>query len=231
MKTLLSGSALAVLALSAASSVSAQASGSGSTTRYWDCCKPSCAWRGNAGNVNGAVRTCDVNNQPLGNQDARSGCDNGGEAYMCSNMSPWAVNDQLSYGFAAVRINGQSESTWCCACYELTFTSGPVSGKRMIVQAVNTGGDLGNNHFDLAIPGGGVGLFNGCDTQWGAPSSGWGAQYGGISSNTCHEFPQPLQAGCNWRFNWFQGADNPAVNFREVSCPSELTSISGCSRR
>lgn len=70
---------------------------------------------------------------------------------MCSNQSPWAVSDQLSYGFAAVRINGQSESTWCCACYELTFTSGPVSGKRMIVQAVNTGGDLGNNHFDLAV--------------------------------------------------------------------------------
>ncbi|CAE6439056.1 unnamed protein product [Rhizoctonia solani] len=27
----------------------------------------------------------------------------------------------------------------------------------MIVQATNTGGDLGNNHFDLMVPGGGVG--------------------------------------------------------------------------
>jgi hypothetical protein len=35
----------------------------------------------------------------------------------------------------------------------LTFTSGPVSGKKMIVQTTNTGGDLGNNHFDIAMPG------------------------------------------------------------------------------
>jgi hypothetical protein len=35
----------------------------------------------------------------------------------------------------------------------LTFTSGPVKGKRMIVQTTNTGGDLGQNHFDIAMPG------------------------------------------------------------------------------
>ena len=39
----------------------------------------------------------------------------------------------------------------------LTFTSGPVSGKKMVVQVTNTGGDLGDNHFDLQMPGGGVG--------------------------------------------------------------------------
>lgn len=32
----------------------------------------------------------------------------------------------------AVRIAGKQETDWCCACYELTFTSGPVSGKKMI---------------------------------------------------------------------------------------------------
>ncbi|KAJ8701843.1 hypothetical protein PTI98_000592 [Pleurotus ostreatus] len=30
--------------------------------------------------------------------------------------------------------------------------------------------------------------------------------------------------------DWFQGADNPSISFREVQCPSALTSISGCSR-
>jgi hypothetical protein len=35
----------------------------------------------------------------------------------------------------------------------LTFTSGPVKGKKLVVQATNTGGDLGENHFDLAMPG------------------------------------------------------------------------------
>ena len=70
---------------------------------------------------------------------------------MCSSQSPWAVNDSLAYGFAAVNIAGGTESSWCCACYELTFTSGTVAGKKMIVQTTNTGGDLGDNHFDLSV--------------------------------------------------------------------------------
>jgi hypothetical protein len=32
------------------------------------------------------------------------------------------------------------------------------------------------NHFDLQIPGGGVGIFNGCSSQWGAPNDGWGGK-------------------------------------------------------
>jgi len=70
---------------------------------------------------------------------------------MCSNQSPWAVNETTAYGWAAVSIQGSNEAAWCCACYELTFTGGPVSGKKMIVQATNTGGDLSNNHFDIAV--------------------------------------------------------------------------------
>ena len=35
-------------------------SGSGFASRYWDCCKPSCSWSGNAGHGNEA-RQCDVN--------------------------------------------------------------------------------------------------------------------------------------------------------------------------
>lgn len=110
----------------------------------------------------------------------------------------------------------------------LTFTSGPVAGKTMIVQSTNTGGDLGSNHFDILMPGGGVGLFDGCTPQFGGLP---GAQYGGISSrDQCESFPENLKAGCQWRFDWFQNADNPGVTFSQVQCPSELTSISGCVR-
>jgi hypothetical protein len=132
--------------------VSAQASGTGTITRYWDCCKPSCAWPGKAALAAGSnpVSTCDANDNPLTDSNANSGC-GGGNAYMCSNESPWAVSDTLSYGYAAVNIAGGTEASWCCACYELTFISGPVAGKKMIVQATNTGGDLGANHFDLAV--------------------------------------------------------------------------------
>jgi len=90
--------------------------GTGQTTRYWDCCKPSCAWSGKAA-VSSPVRTCDKNDSPLGNVDTKSGCD-GGSAYTCSNFSPWAVNDNLAYGFAATKLSGGTESSWCCGCYE-----------------------------------------------------------------------------------------------------------------
>ncbi|KAL5316538.1 hypothetical protein ACEPPN_015587 [Leptodophora sp. 'Broadleaf-Isolate-01'] len=208
------------------------ASGTGTTTRYWDCCKPSCAWPGKAELASGSnpVTTCDIKDNPLTDYNTASGC-NGGGAYQCSNEAPWAVTDDLAYGFAAVNIGGGTESSWCCACYELTFTSGPVAGKRMIVQATNTGGDLAGNQFDISIPGGGVGIFNGCTQEWGAPSSGWGAQYGGISSSSsCSGFPAALQAGCNWRFDWFKGADNPTVSFKQVACPAAITAKSGCTR-
>lgn len=143
---------LTLLPLFLAQAVSAQGpSGNGQTTRYWDCCKPSCAWP-KKGNSPNPLRTCDKNDQPLNDGgNTRSGCDSGGSAFMCSNQSPWAVNETVAYGWAAVNIAGSNEAAWCCACYELTFTSGPVAGKKMIVQATNTGGDLGNNHFDIAV--------------------------------------------------------------------------------
>jgi hypothetical protein len=130
----------------------AQASGSGTTTRYWDCCKASCAWPGKTTLASGSnpVTSCDASDEPITDYNAVSGCDSG-STYMCSTQQPWAVSENLSYGFAATSIAGGTEATWCCACYELTFTSGPVSGKQMVVQATNTGGDLGSNQFDLAV--------------------------------------------------------------------------------
>ncbi|KAI7163866.1 glycoside hydrolase family 45 protein [Hortaea werneckii] len=222
---------IAFLALTAglATVSKAQVSGSGSTTRYWDCCKGSCAWEGKA-DVSAPITTCDADDNPLSDASAKSGCD-GGSAYMCSDQSPWAVSSDLAYGFAAVSIPGGSESSWCCACYELTFTSTSIAGKKMIVQATNTGADLGEGQFDLAIPGGGVGIYNGCTDEWGAPSSGWGAQYGGISTNQCSNFPSALQPGCNFRFgDFFEGADNPSVDYKQVTCPKALTDKTGCIR-
>ncbi len=131
---------------------SGAAQSTGTTTRYWDCCKPSCGWPGKGSLSRGPVGTCDKNDRPLNDNGAtKSGCDNGGNAFMCSTQAPWAVNDTVAYGYAAVRISGSTENAWCCACYELTFTSGPVQGKKLVVQATNTGGDLGANHFDLAV--------------------------------------------------------------------------------
>jgi len=201
----------------------------GKTTRYWDCCKPSCAWSGKA-NVSSPVSTCSASGSILSNPDAKSGCD-GGESYMCTDQQPWAINDQLSYGFAAASISGESESTWCCACYRLTFTSTSIAGKQLIVQVTNTGGDLGENHFDLQMPGGGLGIFDGCSSQFNVDADSWGERYGGLSDiSECAKLPASLQAGCEWRFGWFENADNPEMEFEEVECPAEITDKTGCIR-
>ncbi|KAH7016270.1 RlpA-like double-psi beta-barrel-protein domain-containing protein-containing protein [Microdochium trichocladiopsis] len=219
----------AAVVLLSLTSLTIAATGSGHTTRYWDCCKPSCSWYGKA-NVNQPVETCEADNSPLNNPNAWSGCD-GGPAFTCANMSPWAVNNNLAYGFAATTIQGHNESSWCCACYKLQFTSGNLSNKTMIVQATNTGSDLVLNQFDLLVPGGGVGAFDGCREQYGGPFPG--QQYGGVSLRSeCDSSSMPaiLKGGCNWRFDWFMNADNPTVNFKQVKCPNQLTEISGCVR-
>lgn len=100
----------------------------------------------------------------------------------------------------------------------------------MLVQYVNTGSDLANNHFDIAIPGGGVGLFPlGCQRQWNASSHGWGDRYGGVhTKEECSELPRPLQGGCRFRFDFMEGVPNPNVTFYQVKCPPELVAITGC---
>lgn len=129
----------------------------GKTTRYWDCCKPSCADPRNAGAVRKPVGTCKKDGKTLAPVADMSGCA-GGDAFACNSNQPIAINSTFALGFAAASIQGMAEKDRCCACYRLDFTSGPVQGKTMVVQVTNSGGDLGFNQFDLQIPGGGVGV-------------------------------------------------------------------------
>jgi hypothetical protein len=125
-------------------------SGVGNAERYWDCCKPDCAWP-ERGPLNQPIRTCSAEGEPHTDANLGSAC-GGGPSYPCSDQSPWAINDTLSYGFAGVFLMGRAADSWCCACYELTFTSGKVVGKKMIVQAHNSGFDLlTTNRFALAV--------------------------------------------------------------------------------
>lgn len=81
-------------------------------------------------------------------------------------------------------------------------------------------------------PGSGVGAFDGCSQQWNKQGTfDFGQRYGGVSSaGGCEGLPAELRGGCEFRFGFFEGADNPNVDFVEVSCPAELTSRSGCSK-
>ncbi|AGC43397.1 beta-1,4-endoglucanase [Myxococcus stipitatus DSM 14675] len=203
---------------------------SGQTVRAWDCCKPSGAWPGKA-DVSTPVKACAKDGVTAVSATMQSGCA-GGSSYACNNNQPWAVNANMSYGFARANLPGRPESDTSCACYALQFTSSAVKGKTHVVQLIGQGPDIGANVFELLIPGGGVGLFNGCQSQWGAPSTGWGDQYGGVRSKAeCSQLPSQLRAGCNWRFDWFLNADNPSVSFRRVKCPTAITDRSGCRRK
>jgi Glycosyl hydrolase family 45 len=222
----------------------------GWSTRYWDCCKPHCGW---SANVSGTppLATCSKSDQSLGSDfNAASSCEGGG-AHMCHALAPWAVSANLSYGFAAIAARGDI----CGKCYQLQFTgrshnagedpgSAAIAGKTMVVQATNVGGDVGSGQFDLLIPGGGVGKFNACSSQWGVSTSELGAQLGGFLT-TCKQQGgdhaalkdcvlkrctsvfqsrglSELDAGCRWFVDWFQVADNPALVYKEVPCPQEL---------
>ncbi|MDR0307001.1 MAG: hypothetical protein LBI42_09230 [Chitinispirillales bacterium] len=216
-----------------AAGVSAQQSGR--TTRYWDSCKPSCAWS-NAG----TCKDCDVRGNNLSGRDIVNACGGGGNpggpAYTCMYQVPWAVNDNLAYGFAASHTNGD-----CGKCFELTFTNTAISGKKMVVMVSNIGGDVGQTQFDLMIPGGGVGIYNSLTQQLqqnGVSNPNLGAQYGGFrqtcgANESCirqmcdNNFGTAaladMKAGCYWFIDWFKMADNPNITYTSVNCPAELS--------
>ncbi|CAI9626872.1 endoglucanase 1 precursor [Alternaria burnsii] len=204
------------------------------TTRFWDCCKPSCGWNGKA-QFSRPVESCTADDKPT-DIAAGTGC-NGGSAFQCSNQQPWAINDTLSYGYAGVYItpdltHGGIEDAWCCACYQLNFTSEPLIGKSMIVQASNTAYDVTNaNRFSLAVPGGNTTSTNACAQQYGVSQSVFGENMAGVKSiDDCQNLPKNLRAGCEWRFDWFKDASYPSANFKRVVCPSEITAKTNCIR-
>ncbi|KAF2830038.1 endoglucanase 1 precursor [Ophiobolus disseminans] len=210
-------------------------SGEAVTTRFWDCCKPSCAWNGKA-DVSKPVYSCSIDDKPT-DILAGTACGTGGTAYQCSNQQPWAINDTLSYGFAGAFImpdltHGGIEGAWCCACYQLDFTSDPLRGKSLIVQASNTAYDITTtNRFSIAMPGGNTTSQNACAQQYGVGQSVFGSNNMGVrKKEDCQNLPGPLRDGCNWRFDWFKDTAFPTANFKRVVCPAELTQRSGCAR-
>ena len=147
----------------------------GVTTRYWDGCRTSCSIARNC-------RACAKN----GYDEVSPGESN---AYACFDMAPFAINDTLAYAFAATL-----ETTLPCGkCARLQFndewpydasplvTHRALKGKTLIVMANNTG-TVGENHFDIMIPGGGLGAFDCFSEQIGSNPSDLGYRMGGLLS-------------------------------------------------
>ncbi len=244
----------------------------GHGSRYWDCCKPSCSWRENVDTTAtpfSICKNCNFEDEEIpafqwaptsnqyweGYEGVTSGCESGGTSYTCNSQAPFAVCEDLAYAYVAV----QPADGGCGKCFQFDFDGGGyygdkdahklLKGKTMIVMASNIGPDVVAGQFDIMIPGGGVGIHNGCSAQWDVSKVKLGAQYGGFLQacndsigswdlnpevyktcvrNKCDEIlggdPKLEEAwqGCNFFVDWMHAADNPTFTYKEVECPAEL---------
>ncbi len=232
--------------------VSGGMSGSGFASRYWDCCKPSCSWTENAGAGNEA-RQCDKKMDLIKDYSAKSICE-GGPAATCLSQIPFMLDGCDNIGFAFAAVPGETKV--CGKCFLLEFTGegkyeskknhALLKNKKLIVMASNIGYDVSTFQFDVMIPGGGVGIFNGCDDILGTDL---GKQYGGLLSD-CEEevgyggddetiytkrkecltnkcktlFSSNTQAkqGCLFLSEFLEAAGNPLHNFKQIECPDVI---------
>ena len=224
------------------------AKGSGFASRYWDCCMPSCAWPENSGG--NPSKTCDAR----GKNPVSGGANicAGGQQATCTSQIPFTVEGCEEYGFAFAAVPA-SAGGQCGKCFQLTFTGQghynstnantqklKSKGKKLIVMATNIGGDVQQGQFDVLIPGGGVGMFNGCSQMCWGPQ---GEQYGGLLSdcekesnykantyakcltdkcNKAFGNDEEAKKGCMFLVEWMEAAGNPEHNFVEVECPDVL---------
>ena len=214
----------------------------GFNTRYWDCCKPSCAW-------NHGSTSCDMNQQKETNPYITSIC-GGGTSTTCLSQIPFQVDGCPEMSFAFVATPGtEGGNANCGKCFQFTFTgeghwkttaqTQALKGKKLIVMTTNIGYDVEPGQFDVMVPGGGVGLFNGCDHLFGGKNMG--VQYGGLLTECldvkkasdpvaclkegCQtafsNVPEALK-GCMWYVDWYEAADNPSMTYEEIECPEVL---------
>ncbi len=233
--------------------ISGGLSGRGFASRYWDCCKPSCSWTSNAGSGNEA-RQCDAQMNLITDPNAASMCD-GGRSTTCLSQIPFTIKGCDNLGFAFGAVPGAGPKV-CGRCFLLKFTGEgkyetklnhrKLAQKRLIVMASNIGYDVSGGQFDVMIPGGGVGLFNGCANILG---NNMGAQYGGLLSdcenevgwsgsdediysrrkeclvNKCNNVFRNnanAKAGCLFQADFMEAAGNPLHKFEEIECPQVL---------
>ena len=112
--------------------------------------------------------------------------------------------------------------------------------------ATNIGSDVEGGQFDVMIPGGGVGIYNGCGNLFDTSNT---EQYGGLLSD-CEKsvgydgsdediykkrkeclikkcssvFSKrlPAKMGCLFLANFMEAAGNPLHSYKEVNCPDAL---------
>lgn len=208
----------------------------------------------------GAINSCRVNNQLITDLSTKSSCEGGEAhtCYGLSPFKVTDTLSYGYAATSSGDVCGRCyQLQFTGESYNSPGDPGSSAllGKTMIVQAINIGFDVGGGQFDILVPGGGVGAFNACSDQWGVSNDELGAQYGGFLSACKQELGYnaslsaykscltqrcdnvfgsrglaSLQQGCLWYADWFEAADNPALKYKEVACPAQLSDTSGMDR-
>ena len=233
-------------------------SGTGWATRYWDCCSPHCSWPEHAHGT--PAKTCDNKGKnPVGG--GGSIC-SGGYQTTCTSQIPFTIDgcSDMGFAFAAVPASNGGD---CGKCFQLTFTGTgkyhgkqdgttgdknhqAIKGKKLIIMVTNIGGDVNQGQFDIMIPGGGFGQFNGCSQMgWNMNDSKYNNEYkyGGLLSEcekeskyneaktlkclkskceTAFGSDTEAQEGCMFLAGFMHAAGNPMHEYTEVECPDVL---------
>jgi hypothetical protein len=169
----------------------------------------------------------------------------------CTSQIPFTIDGCTDIGFAFAAVPAANGGQ-CGKCFQLTFTgeghysstnanTRAIKGKKLIVMVTNIGGDVNQGQFDVMIPGGGVGAFDGCSN-----AMGWGNQgerYGGLLSdcekstnydagkmlsclkdkcNSSFGSDTEAKQGCMFLAEFMHAAGNPEHNYVEVECPDVL---------
>ncbi len=102
-------------------------------------------------------------------------CGGGGDSNMswsCPHLmllSPDMINAAKKDGneWALYGVAGIGQTADCGKCFQLEITGDnrPSGTTKFIVQAVNTGSDVGSGQFDILMGGGGLGLYDGCSSD------------------------------------------------------------------
>ena len=224
--------------------------GTGALSRYWDCCKPSCASEKAAEDGN-APRICDANMTRIFDYSAKSLC-KGGTATTCASHSPFLIDgcDDIGFAFGILPYSIPND---CGKCFLIEFngegafttkdTHRSLKGKKLIIMGIHRGYIRDTTTFELLVPGGGLGMLGKCD---GVFDGDLGAKYGGhlsdcqdeagmtdtVKSTTgrkkclirkCNEvFTGQAREGCLFHSYFLQAAGNPTLNFTEIECPKVL---------
>lgn len=224
--------------------------GSGFASRYWDCCKPHCSWPEHSGG-NYSKQCTNKGKSPNTNWGDGSIC-SGGQQMTCTSQIPFTIDGCTDMGFAFAAVPAADGGS-CGKCYQLTFNGTgkysndanikAIKGKKLIVMVTNVGGDVEQGQFDIMIPGGGYGIFDGCSNAMGWSIPGNSERYGGLLSdcekstnynasktlsclkekcNSSFGSDTEAKQGCMFLAEFMHAAGNPKHDYVEVECPDVL---------